>query len=74
MNIISVQPKEVHATFEVSIEEIARILDYYDLANPIYQKVMKDSDTKTGDYMDGEFIAKLRLIYEDVRKGVANDT
>ena len=70
MNIISVQPKDIHATLEVSIEEIARILDYYDLANPIYLKVMKDSDMKTGEYMDSEFIAKLRLIYEDVRKGV----
>jgi hypothetical protein len=31
---------------------------------------MKDSDMKTGDYMDGEFIAKLRQIFEDVKKGM----
>jgi len=72
MNILTVQPKQVHVTLELSIEEIARILDYYDLANPFYQKVMKDTDTKTGEYMEEEFIAKLRLIFDDVRKGLQN--
>jgi hypothetical protein len=72
MNIINVQPKDVHVTLEVSIEEIARILDYYDLANPLYTKVMKDVDIKTGEYMENEFISKLRLIFDDVRKGLTN--
>ena len=74
MNILNVQPKQVHVTLELSIEEIARILDYYDLANPLYVKVMKDADMTIGDYMEGEFTAKLRLIFEDVNKGMQNGT
>lgn len=72
MEILNVQPKQIHVTFELSIQEIGHILDFYDLANPIYAKVMKDSDMATGEYMDGEFIAKLRQIYDDVRKGIGN--
>lgn len=74
MQILNVQPKQVHVTFELSIEEIARILDYYDLANPLYMKVMKDADTKTGEYMETEFIGTLRQIFEDIKKGVGDGT
>ena len=72
MNIIGVQYKDAYVTFEVSIQEIARILEYYDSANALYVKVMKDSDMTTGEYMEDDFIAKLRLIFEDVTKGVGD--
>ena len=69
MIILDVQPKEIHVTIELGIEEIARILDFFDLVSPIYAKMMKDSDIETGDYVADEFIGKLRLVHDDVKKG-----
>jgi len=70
MNIIDVQPKEVHATLEVSIKEIAHILTFYDSARPLYDKVFSDSMGEEGEYMESEFIAKLRVLLEDVQKRI----
>ena len=69
MKILDVRPKEIHVTLEIGIEEIARILEFFDLVSPIYTKMMKDSDIATGDYVADEFIGKLRLVYDDVKKG-----
>jgi len=70
MKILNVLPKQIHVVLELPIEEVERILDYFDLANPIYVKVMKDSDMETGEYMENDFIAQLRHMYEDVHKGI----
>jgi len=72
MNVIDVYPKEVHANLEISVQEIAHILTFYDDARPLYDKVYADQRSEEGEYMANEFIAKLRLIFDDVRKGIKN--
>ncbi len=72
MKILDVQPKEVHVTFELSMQEIAHVLTFYDSARPLYDKVFADQRSEEGEYMTNEYIAKLRLIFEDVRKGVTH--
>ena len=69
MIVISIQPKDIHVTFEISIEEIARILTFYDDARPLYDKVFADSMGEEGEFMENEFIAELRQVFENVQKG-----
>jgi len=70
MNVVDVYPKDVHANLEVSIKEIAHILTFYDSARPLYDKVFSDSMGDEGEYMENEFIAKLRQVFENVQKGM----
>ena len=70
MNVIDVYPKEIHANLEIPIEEIAHILTFYDSAKPLYDKVFADSMGEEGEYMENEFIAKLRQIFDNVQKGM----
>ncbi len=70
MNVVDVYPKEIHAKFEIPIAEIAHILTFYDDARPLYDKVFADSMGEAGEYMENEFIAKLRQIFENVQKGM----
>ena len=74
MKIIDVQPKEIHVTLEMPLEEIAALLDYFKLAHPLYQKVYQDSDMTTGDAVESGFIGKLQSLYDDLKKGVPNDS
>jgi hypothetical protein len=68
MNVVDVYPKEVYASLEIPITEIAYILTFYDSARPLYDKVFSDQMGEEGEYMENEFIAKLRLLFEDVQK------
>jgi hypothetical protein len=70
MNVVDVYPKEVHANLEISIQEIAHILTFYDDARPLYDKVFSDSMGEEGEYMENEFIAKLRQVFDNVQKGM----
>jgi len=70
MNVVDVYPKDIHASLEVSIKEIAHILTFYDDARPLYDKVFADSMGEEGEYMENEFIAKLRQVFENVQKGM----
>jgi hypothetical protein len=70
MNVVDVYPKDIHASLEISIKEIAKILTFYDDARPLYDKVFADSMGEEGEYMENEFIAKLRQVFENVQKGM----
>ena len=70
MNVVDVYPKEVHANLEISIQEIAHILTFYDDARPLYDKVFSDSMGEEGEYMENEFIAKVRQVFDNVQKGM----
>ncbi len=70
MNVVDVYPKEIHANLEIPITEIAHILTFYDDARPLYDKVFADSMGEAGEYMENEFIAKLRQVFENVQKGM----
>lgn len=70
MIVVEVFPKDVHAKLEVSIQEIAHILTFYDSARPLYDKVYGDSMGEEGDYMENNFIAQLRQVFDNVKKGV----
>jgi len=69
MRIISVEPKDIHVEIDFSLFEIKRILNFFDKAYPLYQKVYSDEDTDESSFIQDIFVSKLESLIKDLEKG-----
>jgi hypothetical protein len=70
MRILTVEPRDIHIAVDFSFAEIKHILNFCELAHPLYQKVYSDENRAESSFIHDVFIDKLRLLAEDIEKGV----
>jgi len=72
MRILTVEPKDIHVTADFSYAEIKHILNWAEKAHPLYQKVYTDENTSESSYVQDVFINSLRVLADDIEKGMKN--
>ena len=65
MKILSIQPKDIHVTFEMSLDQIKLLLDFLDNCT---MKFRNPKLQKSVDYVIQDFFKQLNDMYEDVRE------
>ena len=73
MRIVSVEPRDIHILVDYSFAEIKHILNFCELAHPLYKKVYSDENRDESSFINDVFIDKLRTLADDLEKGVQND-
>lgn len=68
MRIISVEPKDIHVTIELSITEIGKILLALEHSTMEYNKECPDTE-KAVNWVKNKFFKTLDEVYESIEKG-----
>ena len=70
MKIVDVRPKDIYVLIELPIQEIDQVIAFCDKAIPLYAKVHSDSNPETGEFITDVFVAQLKDISDQVKKGM----
>jgi len=69
MQILDVQPRDIHVMVDLSLAEIKHIVRFCDKAHPLYEKVYSDENTDESSFIQDVFIVKLNRLIDDLEKG-----
>ena len=72
MKIVDIIPKEICIKFELTEEETASLLDFFEKCMPLYAKVYSDSVTDECLSVPTEFNQMLTSILKEIEKGAAD--
>lgn len=68
MKIIAIQPKDIHITFEISLEDAERLIRILRLAKVEYDG-NDPEQVKAADYLENKFCKTLHHVVEDLKSG-----
>jgi len=68
MRIVKVAPKDIHVTFEMSLEEVGHLLFFLERTAVKFDG-SKSEEQKSIDFVIGEFFKTLSAVEEDFKDG-----